>query len=232
MSTTIGVMHNLPVLWLAVGLLPIGHALVFPIVGQWKVALLLCVVHAVQCAVSVPGLWSRQQWQLVWVGPRVLLCSRAATGRRGGLRPAMAQRLRPTLRSWPPVSVSLSPLHLKSHPQTAMDWEKDDGSDESTPPPQHPPTPPHPLPTGPNDPGFGSAFVQWTDLLQINKSTCKHVFCPILVLLQPYHHYCYYCFGNDLLFACVGGCRFVFLSYTLVLFRLESVTPLLLKTAG
>lgn len=29
MSTTIGVMHNLPVLWLAVGLLPIGHALVF-----------------------------------------------------------------------------------------------------------------------------------------------------------------------------------------------------------
>lgn len=143
MSTTIGVMHNLPVLWLAVGLLPIGHALVFPIVGHWKVALLLCVVHAVQCAVSVPGLWSRQQWQLVWVGPRVLLCPRAETGRRGRLQPAMAQRLRPTLRLWPPVSVSLSPLHLKSHPQMAMDWEKDDGSDESTTvcPPTYPPSP-------------------------------------------------------------------------------------------
>ena len=55
MSTTKGVMHNLPVLWLAVGLLSISHAPV-PIVGQLKVALLLCVVHAVQCAVSVPGL--------------------------------------------------------------------------------------------------------------------------------------------------------------------------------
>lgn len=35
MNTTIGVMHNLPVLWLVVGLLSIGHALV-PIVGQLK----------------------------------------------------------------------------------------------------------------------------------------------------------------------------------------------------
>lgn len=30
------------------------------------------------------------------------------------------------------LCVSLSPLHLKSHPQTVMDWEKDDGGDEST----------------------------------------------------------------------------------------------------
>lgn len=67
MNTT-GVMHNLPVLWLVVGLLSICHALV-TIVGQLNMALLLCVVHAVQCAVSVPGLCSRQQWQLVWVGP-------------------------------------------------------------------------------------------------------------------------------------------------------------------
>lgn len=54
-NTTIGVMHNLPVLWLVVGLLSVCHAPV-PIVGQLKVALLLCVGHAVQCAVSVPGL--------------------------------------------------------------------------------------------------------------------------------------------------------------------------------
>lgn len=76
-------MHNLPVLWLVVGLMSIFHALV-SIVGQLNVALLLCVVHAVQCAVSVPGLCSRQQWQLVCSGPRVLLCSRAETGLRGG----------------------------------------------------------------------------------------------------------------------------------------------------
>lgn len=179
MITTIGVMHNLPVLWLAVGLLPIGHALVFPIVGQWKVALLLCVVHAVQCAVSVPGLWSRQQWQLVWVGPRVLLCSRAETGRRGGLRPAMAQRLRPTLRSWPPVSVSLSSLHLKSHPQTAMDWEKDDGSDESTT--VYPPDPPASHPTCPPSPHQTKWPWVWLSLCamnwpppnqQVNMQTC------------------------------------------------------------
>lgn len=56
MNTTTGVMHNLPVLWLVVGLVvSLFHAPV-PIVGQLKVALLLCVVHAVQCAVSVPGL--------------------------------------------------------------------------------------------------------------------------------------------------------------------------------
>lgn len=83
MNTRTGVMHNLPVLWLVVGLMSICHALV-SIVGQLNVALLLCVVHAVQCAVSVPGLCSRQQWQLVWAGPRVLLCSRAETGHRGG----------------------------------------------------------------------------------------------------------------------------------------------------
>lgn len=83
MNTTTGVMHNLPVLWLVVGLLSICHALV-AIVGQLNVALLLCLVHAVQCAVSVPGLCSRQQWRLVWVGPRVLLCSRAETGHRSG----------------------------------------------------------------------------------------------------------------------------------------------------
>lgn len=47
-------MHNLPVLWLVVGLLSLCHAPV-PIVGQLEMALLLCVVHAVQCAVSVPG---------------------------------------------------------------------------------------------------------------------------------------------------------------------------------
>ena len=134
-------MHNLPVLWLVVGLLSLCHAPV-PIVGQLRVALLLCVVHAVQCAVSVPGLWSRQQWQLVWAGPRVLLCSRAENGHRRRARPAMAQRLRPTIRSWlsPPLSLSLSLslsvalslLHLKTHPQTVVDWEKDYGSDEST----------------------------------------------------------------------------------------------------
>lgn len=82
-STRTSVMHNLPVLWLVVGLMSIFHALV-PIVGQLNVALLLCMAHAVQCAVSVPGLCSRQQWQLVWAGPRVLLCSRAQTGHRGG----------------------------------------------------------------------------------------------------------------------------------------------------
>lgn len=53
--TTTGVMHNLPVLWLVVGPLAVCHAPV-SIVGQLEVALLLCVGHAVQCAVSVPGL--------------------------------------------------------------------------------------------------------------------------------------------------------------------------------
>lgn len=49
-------MHNLPVMWLDVGLLAVCHAPV-SIVGQWEVALLMCVVgHAAQCAVSVPGL--------------------------------------------------------------------------------------------------------------------------------------------------------------------------------
>lgn len=62
MNTRTGVMHNLPVLWLVVGLMSVCHALV-SIVGQLDVALLLCVVHAVQCAVCVPGLCSRQQWQ-------------------------------------------------------------------------------------------------------------------------------------------------------------------------
>lgn len=121
-------MHNLPVLWLVVGLLSLCHAPV-PIVGQLKVALLLCVVHAVQCAVSVPGLWSRQQWQLVWAGPRVLLCSRAEPGHPGGCGQPWHKGCGKQKRSW---LLSLSPLHLKSHPQTVTDWEKDHGSDEST----------------------------------------------------------------------------------------------------
>lgn len=129
-------MHNLPVLWLVVGLLSLCHAPV-PIVDQLRVALLLCVVHAVQCAVSVPGLWSRQQWQLVWAGPRVLLCSRAEPGHPGGCgqpwHKGCNQQKGPgfSLASLS-VCVSLSPLHLKSHPQTVTDWEKDHGSDEST----------------------------------------------------------------------------------------------------
>uniref|UniRef100_A0A3P9MLR7 Secreted protein n=1 Tax=Oryzias latipes TaxID=8090 RepID=A0A3P9MLR7_ORYLA len=47
-------MQNLPVLWLAVGLQSLCHA-PLPIVSQLKV-----------------------QWQLVWAGPRVLLCFRYA----------------------------------------------------------------------------------------------------------------------------------------------------------
>lgn len=50
---------------------------------------------------------------------------------QGRVWPAMAQRLRPTKRSWL-LTLSLSPLHLKSHPQTVTDGEKDHGSDEST----------------------------------------------------------------------------------------------------
>jgi len=66
-------------------------------------------------------------------GPRVLLCSRAEPGHLRWVWPAMAQRLRPTKRVLASVSVSLSlsPLHLKSHPQTVTDWEKDHGGDES-----------------------------------------------------------------------------------------------------
>lgn len=170
MNTTTGVMHNLPVLWLVVGLVvSLFHAPV-PIVGQLKVALLLCVVHAVQCAVSVPGLWSRQQWQLVWAGPRVLLCSRGGNWPSRWVWPAMAQRLRPTIRSWL-LSLSLcialtTPLKVSPSNSNGLRkrwwkwWEHDNPE--------------------PNHSGFGSAFVQWTDLLQINKSACRNVLFLIL----------------------------------------------------
>lgn len=46
--------------------------------------------------------------------------------------------------------------------------KKHHGSDEST------------TTLGPNCSGFVSAFVQWTDLLQINKSTCRNVWFLIL----------------------------------------------------
>ena len=202
-------MHNLPVLWLVVGLLSLCHAPV-PIVGQLKVALLLCVVHAVQCAVSVPGLWSRQQWQLVWAGPRVLLCSRAETGHRRRARPAMAQRLRPTIRSWlsPPLSLSLSRslslslalslLHLKSHPQNSNGlrkrlwkwWEHDKPLDQITA-------------------GLAQPLCNELTYSKSNKSTCRNVsfrslfffstcYCSVLVTIMML---CY--------LACFGGCRIV-----------------------
>lgn len=168
-NTTPGVMHNLPVLWLAVGLLSLCHAPV-PIVGQLEVALLLCVVHAVEWAVSVPGLWSRQQWQLVWAGPRVSLRSTAEPGHPGGCGQPWHKGCDQQKGPGFSLSRSLSPLHLKSHPQTVTDWEKDHGRDES-------------MTT--LDPG--SAFVQWTDLLQINKSTCRNAvyafFLTFLLLL-------------------------------------------------
>lgn len=127
MSTTTGVMHNLPVLWLAVGLLSLCHAPV-PIVGQLKVALLLCVVHAVQCAVSVPGLRSRQQWQLVWAGPRVLLCSMAELGHPGGCgqpwHKGCRQQKGPGFSLSVCLCVLFSQLHLKPRPQRATEWEK------------------------------------------------------------------------------------------------------------
>ena len=37
---------------------------------------------------------------------------------------------------------------------------------------------------GPNHSGFGSAFVQWTDLLQIKKSTCRNVSYPVFFFLS------------------------------------------------
>jgi len=152
-------------------------------------------------------------------GPRVLLCSRVEPGHLRWVRPAMAQRLRPTKRVLASVSVSLSHFHFKSQPQTITDWEKDHGGDEST-------TTLDQIITY----GSGSAFVQWTDLLQINKSTCKKndsyavyflSFFVFLVKTMMLHY-----------LACFGGCRIVFLSHFLVLFRLKCVTPLLLKTAG
>lgn len=98
-------------------------------------------------------------------GPRVLLCSRAEPGHLRWVWPAMAQRLQPTKRVLASVSLSLSlsPLHLKSLPQSVTDWEKRSWKwwEHDNP--------------GPNHSGFGSAFVQWTDLLQINKSTCRNV---------------------------------------------------------
>lgn len=54
-NTTTGVTFNLPVLWLLVGPLSPCHAPV-SIVDQLKLALLLCVVHAMHCAVSLPDL--------------------------------------------------------------------------------------------------------------------------------------------------------------------------------
>lgn len=163
-STTTGVMHNLPVLWLVVGLQSLCHAPV-PIVGHLKVALLLYVVHAVQCAVFVPGLCSRQQWQLVWAGPRVLLCSRAEPGRPG--RCGQPWHKGCGQQKGPGFSLSLSAVALTTPIKgSASDsnglrerswkwWEDDD--------------------SGPDRCGFGSAFVQWTDLLQIYKSACRNL---------------------------------------------------------
>lgn len=103
-------MHNLPVLWLAVGLLSPCHA-PFPIVSQLRVALLLCVVHAVQCAVSVPGLWSRQQWQLVWSGPSLAIQVGVASH---ATKAAGNKKVLASLSVHFSVSVlSLSPLRLK-----------------------------------------------------------------------------------------------------------------------
>lgn len=168
-------MHNLPVLWLVVGLLSLCHAPV-PIVGQLRVALLLCVVHAVRCAVSVPGLWSRQQWQLVWAGPRVLLCSRAEPGHPGGCGqpwhkgcdqqkgPGFSQSLSLSLCVALTTPFKVSPSNSNGLRKRSWRWWEHDNP-------------------GPNHSGFGWAFVQWTDLLQINKSTCRNVSVLILSLL-------------------------------------------------
>lgn len=136
----------------------------------------------------------------------------------------MAQRLRPTIRSWL-LSLSLSlcvalTTPFKVSPSNGNGlrkrwwrwWEHDN--------------------PGPNHSGFGSAFVQWTDLLQINKSTCRNV--SFLILLSFTSFFFFFCVTIMMLcyLACFDGCRIVFLSYTLGLFRLRCVTPLLLKTAG
>lgn len=88
--------------------------------------------------------------------------------------PAMAQRLQTTKRSWLlSVSVSLSLCvcvccshhsFIKPQPQRVTEWENKNITEvmRAQQPSDH-------------ITGFGSAFVQWTDLLQINKSTCRKV---------------------------------------------------------
>lgn len=87
--------------------------------------------------------------------------------------PAMAQRLQTTKRSWLlSLSVSVCVVLITPFKASASKSngvrKKHHGSDEST------------TTLGPNCSGFVSAFVQWTDLLQINKSTCRNVWFLIL----------------------------------------------------
>lgn len=61
MNTTTGVMHNLPVLWLVVGLLSSCHAPV-PIVGQLNVALLLFMQCNAPCLYQIREAGSNGSW--------------------------------------------------------------------------------------------------------------------------------------------------------------------------